>query len=943
MDKDSKVLRVFLSSTSTDLHEYRVRVRDAIERIGLQTLRMEVFGARPKAPLPECRRLAAAADVLVVVVAHRYGWVPSPAEGGDGLKSITWHEVDAAEQHGKPVFAFLVDETVPWQGEKEQDRLLRAQGVDDAAAILASVQQLAKFKSHLSQQLRENFTTPDDLAMKVSTSLANWLAERGERVTQVDLYLRDLLSQTDHFEIRGIARESRGSDALRPRIENLYIPLRCRDLDSFGAGEVELTRILSRSRRILIEGQPGAGKSTFLRLVACMLARDLLGQTYKKDTSWRQHFLGFPGKVAPPLPILLRLSLLVDLLPRLSGDDNRNRLLDLFEQHCRDAKLDFEPEIWRHKLERGQAILLLDGLDEVADLNLRERVFRIFADAEENWRSVLVVASRPFRTEELRHRGFLLAVVEPFRKMEIERFLAAWISALYEEKHEKTLTGQAERYRQTLQEAIMSRPAVRQLAANPVMLTALCVVHYNDGRLPEARALVYGSVIEWLLRSRDTVRDLEFNLSALFATRALSQLALGLMKGGKKTIFDLAQAAKVVAPAFERERPGKSLPELEEEATRWLLFECENSGVLEEVAGKKLRFWHLTFEEYLAARELARNDDGWAQLEKHLSDPQWAETIELYTTCLFQLFGAERVDALLQATLTLSAKSDLPEVAKAVGLFGRLMPAAEACGYKPSYDLLARFEGLKEQVMAIFTREGAAKVDVELRIAAAEALGRAGDPRLRPEVNNFLPVPGKNMLLGRFPVSVTEFHRFVESRGYEESRFWDSEGWHLKLNKGWEAPAEWARQLTMPNWPIVQISWFEAKAYCRWLSELTGRAIRLPLEAEWEAAAKNPLGDYPWGAAEPSPELANYSAGKFKTPTPVGAYPQGAGPHQHLDLAGNVWEWCGGRLGSLVVLRGGPFWSGPDYLRSTFRGRSEDHSRTSSIGFRVAASLAGPF
>ena len=942
MGRDSKVLRVFLSSTSKDLEEHRGRVTEALERMRFQTSRMEVFGARPKTPLAECRRLAAEADLLVVIVAHRYGWIPTPAEGGDGKKSITWWEVEAAEKDGKAVVAFLVDETEAWPGEKEQDRLKADTSDDELVEIRSAIRELKAFKQHLSRQMRDTFESPDELATKVSTSLSNWLQERGEKVTQLDLYLHDLLSRTDHFEIRGIARESRGSEALRPRIENLYIPLWCRDLDSFG--EIELTKILPRGKRILIEGQPGAGKSTFLRLVACMLARDLLGQTYKPGSSWRQHYLGFDA-TEPPLPILLRLSFFVDLLPKLDGRDDRERLLDLLAQQCRDAEVDFDRDFWQEKLEHGAALLLLDGLDEVADLKLRERVFRIFADAEKHWKAFMVVASRPFRTEELRQRGFLVAVVEPFRKEQIQRFLTAWVTALYDENHQKALTGQAERYRQSLQEAILSRPAVRQLAANPVMLTSLCVVHYNDGRLPDARALVYGSVIDWLLRSREQKRDAELGLSVGFAARTLAQLSLALLEGGKKAVFELSEAATVVAPAFERERPGKSAAELKKEAEAWLLFECENSGVLEEIAGKKLRFWHLTFEEFLAARELARTNDGWSRIEEHLDDPQWAEAVELYTTCLFQLFGAERVDQLLQRTLALPPKAELPLVARAVGLFGRLLPAAEACDYKPSAELKQRFDVLRDQVMAIFTLEGAAKVPVKLRIEAAEALGRAGDPRLRPDVDNFLPVPGRSGTLGRYPVTVTEFHRFVENRGYEETRFWDLAGWELRSKEGWETPGDWEIQLRTPNRPVVNVSWYEAMAYCRWLSELCGQTICLPTEAEWEAAATHPKGEYPWGKNEPTSELSNFAASRLDAATPVGIYPAGASPSGHLDLSGNVWEWCAdepAKAGEEETrpLRGGAFWNVAGFLRSAYRYGDDAGFRYHVVGFRVAASPA---
>jgi serine/threonine-protein kinase len=82
------------------------------------------------------------------------------------------------------------------------------------------------------------------------------------------------------------------------------------------------------------------------------------------------------------------------------------------------------------------------------------------------------------------------------------------------------------------------------------------------------------------------------------------------------------------------------------------------------------------------------------------------------------------------------------------------------------------------------------------------------------------------------------------------------------------------------------VSWEEAQAYCRWAG------LCLPSEAQWEAAARGTDGRrYPWGNAEPTPELANYG-GRESGTTPVGSYPKGAGPFGALDQAGNVWEWC---------------------------------------------------
>ncbi len=294
--------RIFLSSTWKDLAGYRERVAAAISRLQQQSVGMETFGAEPRTPVETCRRRVKQADALVVILAHRYGWVPSADDGGDGKKSITRLEVETALELGKPVFAFLVDPGHPWSGAREEHRLGAAATDDDALAVLAAVRELKGFKAFLDRKVtRDTFTTPDDLAARVATSLFPWLLEQflgeprdgaGDAAPPADLttYLEDLIDRSDHINISGIATQhTRG--ALRYPIERLYTPLSSRGLPSreivpdeagdpgFGLRheKVALADLLPACDRLLIEGQPGAGKTTFLAFAACMLARDALG------------------------------------------------------------------------------------------------------------------------------------------------------------------------------------------------------------------------------------------------------------------------------------------------------------------------------------------------------------------------------------------------------------------------------------------------------------------------------------------------------------------------------------------------------------------------------------------------------------------------------------------------------------------------------------------
>ncbi len=169
------VYRIFLSSTAIDLQEHRQKVSDAILRLGDLPVAMETFNAQPNEPVDVCKQKIRECNALVVMVAHRYGWVPSVEEGGDGKKSITWIEVETALEEKIPVFAFLVDMNYGWTQPKEQDLLVKAEKEIDIAEVVKKVQALKDFRTFLESQAgltRDIFTTPEDLALKVATSLS---------------------------------------------------------------------------------------------------------------------------------------------------------------------------------------------------------------------------------------------------------------------------------------------------------------------------------------------------------------------------------------------------------------------------------------------------------------------------------------------------------------------------------------------------------------------------------------------------------------------------------------------------------------------------------------------------------------------------------------------------------------------------------------------------
>lgn len=150
-------MKVFISSTYQDLIDYRRKTAEAIERLGQQGVRMEVFGARPEGATDVCRDEIDESDIFVGIYAHRYGYIPP---GGD--LSITEMEYHYAVEHKKPVFCFVVDEDYPW-------RPAHIEGEPGQAKLKALKEKIG------ASLVRDTFTTPEELAFKVAASVGRYL------------------------------------------------------------------------------------------------------------------------------------------------------------------------------------------------------------------------------------------------------------------------------------------------------------------------------------------------------------------------------------------------------------------------------------------------------------------------------------------------------------------------------------------------------------------------------------------------------------------------------------------------------------------------------------------------------------------------------------------------------------------------------------------------
>jgi len=161
--------------------------------------------------------------------------------------------------------------------------------------------------------------------------------------------------------------------------------------------------------------------------------------------------------------------------------------------------------------------------------------------------------------------------------------------------------------------------------------------------------------------------------------------------------------------------------------------------------------------------------------------------------------------------------------------------------------------------------------------------------------------------VGRFMVTVDQYRAFMEAGGYTNDAYWTAHGVSWKQREQRTKPWRWNDQTEQEyrNQPVYGVSWYEAVAYCQWLSEqLTPwlpqeYCIRLASEAEWEAAAAATAGGqrhtYPWGEQPATPEHAVYDWSREGRPLSVGLGLVGQAACGALDSVGNLWEWTATR------------------------------------------------
>src|SRR5262249_29253749 len=156
-------MKVYISSTYQDLVDHRAAVDRTLRRMGHDVIGMEQYVAEGSKPVDRCKADVRAADVYVIIIAWRFGYVPGTNATPPDMRSITEIELNEAQANGKPVLAFLLAPEAPWPPNR----------VDAMAADPAAGANVSRLRALLgTDYLAGIFRTPDDLASQVAAAVS---------------------------------------------------------------------------------------------------------------------------------------------------------------------------------------------------------------------------------------------------------------------------------------------------------------------------------------------------------------------------------------------------------------------------------------------------------------------------------------------------------------------------------------------------------------------------------------------------------------------------------------------------------------------------------------------------------------------------------------------------------------------------------------------------
>lgn len=561
-----------------------------------------------------------------------------------------------------------------------------------------------------------------------------------------------------------------------------------------------LSKVVPATQRLLIAGKPGSGKTITLKFIALMLA---MGQPGANRL----------GYAIPYIPLLVRLADYAAELKRTPNLALEAFLMDYIEKYYPGAA--HQAEFLHLALQNGACLILLDGLDEVGDID--ETDIRGQALRNQVLKQVQRFASRRCTSPSTnriiitsRLEGYYLGSLPEFLEAEltgldsleeIEAFLMRWFLA-YELEAEPDLSYATilrrvrhDRIEQLLP-VIERWESIRRLATNPLLLTILSIIHETGKRLPHRRVELYETVIKTMIESwRQAQTDHVSNLYAVLQSNdvyyMMSSLAYWLHENQPGGTIKEYEWQRKIEDLLEQDGYKDDNDLL---ARRFLRHAREETGLLTERSPGQIGFFHLTLEEYLAAVEMARRetDERAQMLEKHWADPRWQETI-LLTAGVLNVRGSRIAHKNFISSL-LWMEPSAPELqGRPAVLAGKALADIHPRKFTNS-TYQSVLQNLKDVMQDNVPETGLpdphGRIPIVTRADAADVLDQLGwlpldlyeftfIPTAKGILNSLEEMPlyllkSKGFYMSKYPVTNLQYQRFLEAEDFADPEVWSA-------------------------------------------------------------------------------------------------------------------------------------------------------------------------
>jgi len=458
-------------------------------------------------------------------------------------------------------------------------------------------------------------------------------------------YYESLVNEFKSLDIAGIDNDR----VVDIPLSEVYVRLRViKDEDSSVEDDVvdgepiDIHAALGKYKDLVIVGDPGSGKSTFLKFIALSLARAQV----ENDPGLATSKLNL--QIPLPTPFFVSLWDLSDFLKQTkqAGD---GAIIQFIVDQLTEKDVPISSEDLEALLAVGSCCVLFDGLDEVPTEQGRSVISRSvekFVARHSKNRFVVTSRVRGYTGDTILKGGFVRCDIQNFNKIDRQEFLKNWFAALLRVDRDHVLTEGTASFQayETLRTAIEGKDRIRLLAVNPLLMTVIAIVHWNRKRLPDQRVDIYDECVDVLLGQRkaaertgrlrttevfDEAIEEEVQYDRAWTRKRFAEIALRILETGmdeitRDLVLNLLQQRFGDRPATTQERARLY-------AERFLDRQELSSGLLVSRRSHSCRFVHLTFQEYLAAWNLSNLsvEDIKTTVASHLRDPRWFEPLQL--------------------------------------------------------------------------------------------------------------------------------------------------------------------------------------------------------------------------------------------------------------------------------------------------------------------------